>query len=137
MYFDYLPLLSLGHCVVCSSLIFVFWLPPFVIFMPLCCLFLFSLCILITPLLSLGHCVVCFSLVYDFDYLPLLSLGHCVVCSSLLYDFDYLPSLSLGHCVVCSSFVYVFWFPPFVIFRPLCCLCFFNLCILFTSLCYL
>jgi hypothetical protein len=26
------PLLSLGHCVVCSSLIYVFWLPPFVIF---------------------------------------------------------------------------------------------------------
>jgi hypothetical protein len=71
------PLISFGHCVVCSS-IYVFWLPlwyivaivlsvllrftdsdyPFGIFWPLCCLFFFDLQILITPLVSCGHCVV-------------------------------------------------------------------------------
>jgi hypothetical protein len=37
---DYLPLVSFDHCVVCSSLIYRFWLPPFGIFK----LFLCELC---------------------------------------------------------------------------------------------
>jgi hypothetical protein len=43
-------LLSIGHCVVCSS---VFW--------PLCCLFFCLLAIVLCVLLSFGHCVVCSS----------------------------------------------------------------------------
>jgi hypothetical protein len=81
------PLVSFGHCVVCS-LIYRFWLPlwyllaivlsvlwytnsdyPFGIFWPLCCLFFLDIQILITPLVSFGHCVVC-SLIYRF-WLPL------------------------------------------------------------------
>ena len=73
------PLVSLGHCVVCST-IYGFWLPlwyllaivlsvllstdadyHFGILWPLCCLF-YDLRILITPLVSLGHCVVCSSI---------------------------------------------------------------------------
>ena len=80
------PLVSFGHCIVCS-LIYVFWLPlryllvivlsvlwftssdyHFGIFWPLYCLF-FDLCLLITTLVSFGHCIVC-SLIYVF-WLPL------------------------------------------------------------------
>ena len=77
---------SFGHCVVCSSSIYGFWLPlwyhlaivlsvllrftasdyPFGIFWPLCWLFFFDLRILITPLVSCGHCIVCSSLIYGF-----------------------------------------------------------------------
>jgi hypothetical protein len=80
-----IPLVSCGHCVVCSSSIYGFWLPlwnlvaivlsvllrftdfdyTFGILWPLCCLF-FDLQILITPLVSCGHCVVCSSLIYRF-----------------------------------------------------------------------
>ena len=89
------PLVSFGHCVVCSS-IYGFWLPlwyllaivlsvllftdsdyPFGIFWPLCCLF-FYLQILITALVSFGHCVVCSS-IYRF-WLPLWYL------QTLLYN---------------------------------------------------
>ena len=92
---------SFGHCVVCSSLIYGFWLPlwylqtllltivlsvllwftysdyPFgvfkLFFWPLCCLFFLDLRILITPLIS--------------------------------------SNSSNDHCVVCSSFIYGFWLP--------------------------
>ena len=47
---DYLSLVSFGHCVVCSSVIYRFWLPPFGIFWPLHCLFLCDIQILITSL---------------------------------------------------------------------------------------
>ena len=52
-------LLSLGHCVVCSS---VSW--------PLCCLFFCLLATVLSVLLSLGHCVVFPSSIYVF-LLPL------------------------------------------------------------------
>jgi hypothetical protein len=75
------PLVSFGHCVVCSSSIYEFSLPiwyllsivfsvllrftdshyPFGIFWPLCFLFFLDLRILITPLVSFCHCVVCSS----------------------------------------------------------------------------
>jgi hypothetical protein len=45
-------LVSFDHCVVCSSSIYGFWLPPFGIFWPLCCLFFFDIRILITSLVS-------------------------------------------------------------------------------------
>jgi hypothetical protein len=53
---------SFGHCVVCSSSIYGFWLPLWHLqtlivllsffFRPLCCLFFFDIRILITPLVS-------------------------------------------------------------------------------------
>ena len=81
------PLVSCGHCVVCSYLICGFSLPhwylvaivlsvliwfaashyPVGILWPLCCLFLFDLRLLITPLVSCGHCVVCSYLIYGFS----------------------------------------------------------------------
>ena len=84
------PLVSFGHCIVCSSSIYWFWLPlwylltivltvlrrftdsdyPFGIFWPLYCLFCVDLLILITPLVSFGHCIFCSSLIYWF-WLPL------------------------------------------------------------------
>jgi hypothetical protein len=129
------PLVSFGHCVVCSSSIYGFWLPlwyllaivlsvllrytdsdyPFGIFWPLCCLFFFDIWILITPLVSFGHCVVCSSSIYGF-WLPLWYLLTIVLFVLLRYmDSDY----------------------PFGIFWPLCCLFFFDIRILITSLWYL
>jgi hypothetical protein len=84
------PLVSFGHCVVCSSSLHGFWLTlwyllatvlsaplrytdsdyPFGIFWPLCCLLFFVTQILITPLVSFGHCVVCSSSLHGF-WLPL------------------------------------------------------------------
>ena len=125
-------LVSFGHCVVCSFLIYWFWLPLcyllaivlsdlfrftdydylFGIFWPLCCLTFFDLQILITHLVSFGHCVVCSSLIYWF-WLPLWYL-LAIVFSVLLRFTD--PDYSFG----------IFW--------PLCCLSFFDLQILITSL---
>jgi hypothetical protein len=86
-------------------------------FWPLCCLFFFDIRILIT---SLWYLVA-------------------IVLSVLLWytDSDYLPLVSCGHCVVCSSLIYGFWLPPFGILWPLCCLFFFDIRILITSLWYL
>jgi hypothetical protein len=92
------PLLSLGHCIVCSSSIYWFWLPlwhlfaiilsflrrftdsdyPFGIFWPWHCVFFVDLLILIIPLVSFGHCIVCSSSIYWF-WLPLWYLLAIVV----------------------------------------------------------
>ena len=126
------PLVSFGHCVVCSSLIYGFSLPlwyllsivlsvllrfmdshyPFGIFCPLCCLFFLDLRILITPLVSFVHCVVCSSQIYGFSF-PLWYL-LAIVLSVLLRFTD-------------SHY-------PFGIFWPLCCLFFLDLRILITTL---
>jgi hypothetical protein len=108
------PLVSFGHCVVCSSSIYGFWLPPwyllaivlsvllrytdsdysFGIFWPLCCLFFFDIRILITPLVSFVHCVVCSSSIYGF-WLPLWYLLSIVLSVLLRYtDSDYPPLVS-------------------------------------------
>ena len=133
LFFDLLmlitPLVSFGHCVVCSY-IYGRWLPLwyllaivlsvllstnadylFGIFWPLCCLF-FYLRMLITPLVSFGHCVVCSS-IYG-CWLPLWYLMAIVLSVLRSTDSDY----------------------PFGIFRPLCCL-FFDLRMLITFLWYL
>ena len=138
------PLVSFGHCIVCTS-IYDFWLPlwyllaivlsvllftisdyPFGIFWPLYCLY-FYLRFLITPLVSFGHCIVCTS-IYDF-WLPLWYL-LAIVLSVLLFTIsDYpfgifwplyclyfylrfliTPLVSFGHCIVCTS-IYDFWLP--------------------------
>jgi hypothetical protein len=128
------PLVSFGHCVVCSSTIYGFWLPlwyllvivlsvllrltgsdyPFGIFWSLCCLFFYDLRIMITPLVSFGHCVVCSSTTYGF-WLPIWYLLAIVL--SVLLRFtgsDY----------------------PFGIFWSLCCLFFYDLRVLTTPLVY-
>ena len=147
------PLVSFGHCVVCSSLRYWFWLPP---------------------LVSFGHCVVWPSSIYRL-WLPLCYLLAIVLSDLLRFtDSDYTVGifwplccltvsdlqilvtslLSFGHCVVCSSLIYWFWLPLwyllaivlsdlfrftdsdylFGIFWPLCCLTFFDLQILITHL---
>ena len=188
------PLVSFGHCIVCSSSIYLFWLPlwyllaivlsvlrrftdsdcPFVIFWPLYCLFFIDLLILIAPLVSFGHCIVCSSSIYWF-WLPLWYL-LAIVLSVLrrftdsdcpfgifwplycLFFVDLLilitPLVYFGHCIFCSSSIYWFWLPlwfllaielsvlrrftdsdcPFVIFLPLYCLFFIDLLILIAPL---
>jgi hypothetical protein len=126
------PLISFGHRVFSSSLIYGFWLPflyllvivlsvllrytdsnyPFGIFWPLCCQFFFDILILITPLVSCGHCVVSSSSIYRF-WLPLWYLVAIVLSVLLRYtDSDY----------------------PFGILWPLWCQFFFDIQILITPL---
>ena len=145
------PLVSFGHCVVCSSQIYGFSLPlwyllsivlsvllrftdshyPFGIFCPLCCLFFFDLRILITPLVSFCHCVVCSSQIYGFS-LPLwYLLVHCVVCSSQIYGFS-LPFGIFWSIVLSVLLRFTDSHYPFGIFCPLCCLFFLDLRILIT-----
>jgi hypothetical protein len=122
----YTPLVSFGHCVVCSSMIYRFWLPTW-----------YLLAIVLSVLLWYT----------DSDY-PLESFGHCVVCSSMLSvyhrrtdntiakryqgcnqnlyiieeqttqwpkDTKGVIRISIGHCVVCSSMIYRFLLPPWYI----------------------
>ena len=83
-------LVSCGHCIVCPSSIYDFWLPlwylvasvlsvlprlttsdyPFGILWPLYCLSFLDLRLMITHLVSCGHCIVCPSSINDF-WLPL------------------------------------------------------------------
>ena len=100
------PLVSFGHCVVCSSMIYRFWLHPWYIlaivlsvllwytdsdyilgiFWPLCFLFFYDIQILSTPWYLLALCCLIF---YDIQILitPFVFFGHCVVCSSMIYRF--------------------------------------------------
>ena len=84
------PLVSCGHCIVCPSSIYDFWLPLwylkaivlsvlpqfttsdylFCILWPLYCLSFLDLRLLITSLVACGHCIFCPSSIYDF-WLPL------------------------------------------------------------------
>ena len=79
------PLVSCGHCIVCPSSIYDFWLPlwyhvaivlsvlphftisdyPVGVLWPLYYLSLLDFRLLITPLVSCGHCIVCPSSIYD------------------------------------------------------------------------
>jgi hypothetical protein len=100
------PLVSFGHCVVCSSTTYGFWLPiwyllaivlsvllrftgsdyPFGIYWLLCCLFFYDLRVLITPLVSFGHCVVVLLWYTDSDY-PFGIFWPLCGCPSLIYGF--------------------------------------------------
>ena len=130
-------LVSCGHCIVCSSTIYGFWLPLwylvaivlsvllrftasdylFGILWPLYCLFFYDLRLLITSLVSCGHCIACPSTIYGF-WLPLWYLvaivlsvllrGHCIVaCASTIYGF-WLPLWYLV-AIVSASTIYGFW----------------------------
>ena len=166
------PLVSFGHCVVCSSLICSDY--PFGIFWSLCCLFhLWYTDSDYQTLVSFGHCVVCSSLIYWF-WLPLWYLLVIVLSVLLWYtDSDYPFGIFWSLCclffcwytesdyfgifwsfVECSSLIYWFWLPlwyllvivlfvllwytdsdyHFGIFWSLCCLFFFDILILTTTL---
>jgi hypothetical protein len=80
------PLVSFGHCIVCPTLIYAFWLSywyllaivssvllrcmpsyyPIGIFWPLYRLSYFDLCLLIIPSVPFGHCIVCPTSIYAF-----------------------------------------------------------------------
>ena len=147
------PLVSFGHCVVCSSQIYGFSLPlwyllsivlsvllrftdshyPFGIFCPLCCLFFLDLRILITPLVSFVHCVVCSSQIYGFS-LPLWYLLSIVLSVLLRFTVFSLPLWYLLAIVLSVLLRFTDSHYPFGIFCPLCCLFFLDLRILITPL---
>jgi hypothetical protein len=124
------PLVSCGHCIVCSSLIYGFWLPLwYLLAIVLSVLLRFTASDY--PLVFLGHCVVCSSSIYGF-WLPLWYLLAIVLSVLLRFtDSDYpfgilwplyclfffdlriliTPLVSFGHCIVCSSSIYGFWLP--------------------------
>ena len=149
------PLVSFGHCIVCSSSIYWFWLPlwylltmalcvlrrftnsnyPFGIFWPLYCLFFVHLLILIAPLVSFDHCIFCSSSI-DWFWLPLWYL--LTIELSVLRRFTdsdkplwYLLAIVLS---VLLRFTYSDY--PFGIVWPLYCLFFVDLLILITPLVY-
>ena len=100
---DY-PLVSFGHCIVCS-LIYVFWIPLWYLLVIVLSVLWFKSSDY--PLVSFGHCLVC-ALIYVF-WLPfgIFWSLHC-----LFFDLRLLisPLVSFGHCIVCSL-IYVFWLP--------------------------
>jgi hypothetical protein len=124
-------LVSCGHCIVCSSTIYGFWLPLwyhvvivlsvllwftasdylFGILWPLYCLFFYDLRLLITSLVSCGHCIVCPS-IYGFCLPPWY---HVVVVLPVLLRFT------------ASAYL-------FCIMWSLYCLSFYDLRLLITSL---
>jgi hypothetical protein len=126
------PLLYVGHCIVCPTSIYAFWLPIWYLlaivssvllwFMssdyhigicwPFYRLSYFNVCLLITSLLYVAHCIVCPTSIYAF-WLPLWYL--LVIVSSVVLQ--------------CMSSEY-----NFVICWPLYRLSYFDLCLLITSL---
>ena len=109
--FLFTPLVSCGHCIVCPSSIYDFWLTLFV---------------------SCGHCIVCPSSIYDF-WLSFVSCGHCIVFPSSIYDFWlplwYLVAVVLSVLPRFTTSDYLFG-----ILWPLYCLSFLDLRLLNTSL---
>ena len=125
------PLVSFGHCIVCHTSIYAFWLPhwyflaivssvllrfmpsdyPFGIIWPLHRLSYFDLCLLITPLISFGHWIVCPTSINAF-WLPLCYM-LAIVSSVLLWLLCLLITIliSFGHCIVCPTSIYAFWLP--------------------------
>ena len=129
---------SCGHCIVCPSSIYDFWLLlwyhvaillsvlprvttsdyPFGILWPLHCLSFLDLRLLITPLVSCGHCIVCRSWIYDL-WLSLLYLVAIVL--------SFPPRLSVLPRLTTSDY-------PFGILWPLYFLSFLDLRLLINPL---
>ena len=148
------PLVSCGHCIVCPSSIYDFWLPfwylvaivlsvrprfttsdyPFCILWPLYCLSLLDLRLLITPLVSCGRCIVCPSSINDF-WLPLwylVAIAFSVLPRFTTSDYPFgilwpLYCLSLLDFVLSVIPRYTTFDYPFGILWPLCCLSFLDL----------
>jgi hypothetical protein len=127
-------LLSFGHCIVCLSSIYAFWLPlliyafwlPLLIYafwlpvliysfwLPLCYLLAIVLSVFLrfTPSdcpFAIFWPLYCLSF-FDLRLLiaPLLSFGHCIVCLSTIYAF-WLPLLIYAFCL--PLLIYAFWLP--------------------------
>jgi predicted nucleic acid-binding Zn ribbon protein len=125
---DYLPF---GHCVVCSSSIYGFWLPPF-----------WSLCCLCKAHNGTAS--------FDFERSWWRLFQKRVVCTK--FDIYVLIIFTCNQFLITVKKEWCFYFCyfvlsvllrftdsdyPFGIFWPLCCLFFFDLWILITSLWYL
>ena len=148
------PLVSFGHCVVCSSMIYKFWLHPWYllaivlsvlpwyadsdyplsIFWPLCCLFFYDIQILITPLISFGHCVFCYSMIYRFLLHPWYLLAIVLSVPLWYTDSDY--TLGIFWPLRCLFFydIQILIDYPLGILWPLRCLFFYDIQILITPL---
>ena len=146
------PLVSVGHCIACPSLISGFWLPlwyllaivlhvrlwypasdyPFGIFWPLYCMSVFDIRLLITPLLSVDHCIVYPSSIYGF-WLPLWYLLTIVLCPSLISGF-WLPLWYLLAIVLDVRLPYPASDYPFGICWPLYWMSVFHIRLLITPL---
>jgi hypothetical protein len=138
------PMVSIGHCVVCPSFIYGFWLPlwylltivlsvlrltdydyPYGIYWPLCCLSFYLLYGIYWPLCCLSF--------FDLRILiaPIVFIVHCVVCPSSIYGF-WLPILYLLVIVLFVLLRFTDSDRPYGIYWALCCLSFFDLQILIT-----
>jgi hypothetical protein len=93
-------------------------------FWPLCCLFFFDLRILITPLVSFDHCVVCsWNITAVWPVIRMIKKRSVI----LWFEEDFEDTKRVIR--IRKSKFGIFW--------PLCCLFFFDLRILITSLWYL
>ena len=122
------PLVYFGHCIICPTSIYAFWLPhwyllaiassvllrlmpsdyTFGIFWQLYHLYYFDVCLLLTPLVSFGHCTVLLLRITASDYhfgifWPLHRLSYFDLCLLIT------PLVSFGHCIICPSSIYAFW----------------------------
>ena len=147
------PLVSFGHCIVCSSSIYWFSLPlwyllaivlsvlrrftysarPFGIFWPLYCLFFVDFLIMITPFGIFWPLYCLFFVDFLIMITPLASFGHYIVCSSSIYWF-WLPLRYLLTILLCVLRRLTVSDCPFGIFWPLYCLFFVDLLILIAPL---
>ena len=125
-------LVSVGHCIVCPTSMYVFW-------WPLCYMLAIVSSVLLRfmpsdyplwYLLAIVSSVVLQCMSSDYPFVicwPLYRLSYfdlCLLITSLV---------SFDHCIVCPTSIYAFWL-PFGIFWPLYCLSYFDLCLLITPL---
>ena len=123
-------LVSCGHCIVCPSSIYDFWLPllylvaivlsfpprfttsdyPFGILWPLYCLSFLDLRLLITPLVSYGHCIFVLPRFTISNY-PFGILWPLYCLSFLHLQLLITPLVTCSHCIVCPFSIYDFWLP--------------------------
>jgi hypothetical protein len=130
LWFMLTPVVSCGHCIVCHSSIYGFWLPlwylvviilfvirlftvsdyPCGILWPLCCLSFFYLRFWL-PLWFFVAIVLSVILLFTVSDYP-CSIFWQLCCLSFFYlRFLITPVVSCGHCVVCHSSIYGFWLP--------------------------
>jgi hypothetical protein len=96
------PLVSFGHCVVCSSMIYGFWLPL--------CIFWALFCPKSKTYYFWRKCVTWLYNTFEMatKYKPVLGF---VLSALLWYTHSDYPFVSFGRCVVCCSMIYGFWLP--------------------------
>ena len=148
------PLVSFGHCIVCPTLIYAFWLPLWYLlaivsivcptsinafWLPLCYMLAIVSSVLLWLMPSDYPFVICWPL-YRLSYIdkcllitPLVSFGHCIFCPISINAF-WLP-LSYMLAIVSSVLFRVMPSDYHIgIFWPLYRLSYFDLCLLITPL---